>query len=77
MRMQWVPIFLALTLASCINTPPINNPAPPGLTVRIENGNRSAAEARARQYCAQYGKHASLGSTSGNGADTLLSYSCD
>jgi len=77
MRARRLIMLSLAALAGCENPPPITNPPPPGLTVRVEKGNQAEAEARARQYCAQYGKRAVPGSVNRSANETLLSYSCD
>jgi len=77
MRSAYYLALPLLALGGCVNAPPITNPAPPGLTVRVEKGNQAEAEARARQYCSQYGKRASLDKTNRGADETLLTYSCN
>jgi hypothetical protein len=65
-----------LALAGCDSVPPLVDPPPVGITVRLQNGDEAAADARAHDYCARFGKAASRRSVTHDAGTTLVAYSC-
>jgi hypothetical protein len=70
-------LALLVALAACPE-PAIVDPAPPGITLRIDRGNTSDANQRADRYCQSYGKRAHLGSIQpGAGSESIATYACE
>jgi hypothetical protein len=66
-----------LVLACCANPSPRQTTVPLASTALRQNGNQVEAEARARQYCAEYGMRASLENVNRDATETHLSYFCN
>jgi hypothetical protein len=74
LRTAWLLALLAP--AGCDHVPPLVDPPPVGITVRVDHGDREAASARAHAYCARFGKSASQQSVTHDAGTTLVAYSC-
>jgi hypothetical protein len=64
-----------VVLAAC--TPQVRtiNPAPPGISYRLDGESLDQLTQRAETYCAHWGKHVSLGGVSGQ-PDKIASFTC-
>ena len=75
-----VPLLLPLTLAACSSLfgkdVPVENPPPPGVSYRVEDGNVAGTAAKAQEYCRRYGKKAKQQGTSKASDSTIVQYSC-
>jgi hypothetical protein len=69
-------LLVLAALAGCDRVPPLADPPPVGITVRVDHGDQAAASARAHAYCAHFGKKASRQSVSHDAGTTLIAYSC-
>jgi putative hemolysin len=77
MRSLLFAIMVPLLLAACASRQPeIIEAPPPGISYRIENGNVSATNRQADQYCQEHGKRAHLESIDRSRADPLAVYRC-
>jgi hypothetical protein len=77
MRLRPMVISGLLWWSSCAMVPPGDRQALPGITVAPVNGSQSEAEARAPQYCAEYGARARREKVNEGTTETFLSYSCN
>jgi len=70
-------LALLVALAAC-PAPATIDPAPPGITLRIDRGTTSDANQRADRYCQNYGKRAHLASVHpGAGGESIATYACE
>lgn len=68
----------AFGVAGCNTPPPIVNPPPAGISLRVEGGNRAAKDAEANAYCrAHGGKPASVDSVTRGGSSDIVNYKCE
>jgi hypothetical protein len=62
-------------LADCAPSIRAVNPAPPGISYRLDDGSLDQLTQRAEQYCSGWGKHASLDGVSGE-PDKIATFTC-
>jgi len=65
-----------VVLAGCKNEPRIVNPAPPGVSYRVDGNDIADPNQRAAQYCGQYGKRAELKNIDHSSGDAIAVYDC-
>jgi hypothetical protein len=71
-----LPILVAaLALGGCAPSVSAVNPAPPGISYRLDGDSMDRLKQRARDYCGQWGKQASLDGVSGDG-DKIAKFDC-
>jgi len=74
-RIPWLLAGVA-ALAGCSHEPQLVNPAPPGISYRVNGSDLADTNERAAQYCGQYGKHAELKSIDQSGGAKIAVYDC-
>ena len=65
-----------VAVCGCDSEPRIVNPAPPGISYRIDGNDIADANQRAAQYCGQYGKRAELKNIDRSSGDAIAVYDC-
>jgi hypothetical protein len=79
MRKTVLPLLLLPPLTACGlfgSEPRVVNPAPPGVSYRVMNGNVAATDQRAQDYCGRYGKQAKHAKASNASDSEIVEYSC-
>ena len=68
-------VVALLALGGCTPSIRVVNPAPPGISYRLDDESIDQLKQRAQHYCGQWGKQASLGGVSGD-PDKIANFAC-